>query len=40
LLGLFFNREDGGDVFLWNIGWLLMDYMELYRRRQNFSCMY
>jgi hypothetical protein len=21
LLGLFFDREDGGDMFLWTVGW-------------------
>jgi hypothetical protein len=35
LLGLFFDLEDGGDMFLWNVGWLPMDYyMTLYPRRQ------
>jgi hypothetical protein len=33
LLGLFFNPEDGGDVFLQNIGWLSADCTALYRRR-------
>jgi hypothetical protein len=26
LLGLFFNLEHGGDMFLRNVGWLLTDY--------------
>jgi hypothetical protein len=30
LLGLFFDPEDGGDMFLWNVEWLLSDYMMLY----------
>jgi hypothetical protein len=33
LLGLF-DPEDGGDMFLRNFGWLLMDYIALYPRRQ------
>jgi hypothetical protein len=28
--GLFFNPEDGGDMFLWNVCWLSPDYMALY----------
>jgi hypothetical protein len=34
-LGLFFDPEDEGDRFLQNVGWLSMDYMALYLRRQN-----
>jgi hypothetical protein len=26
LFGLFFDPEDGGDIFLWNIGCLSRDY--------------
>jgi hypothetical protein len=37
LLGLCFDPEDGGDIFLQNIGWLSMDYMALCPRRQNSS---
>jgi hypothetical protein len=29
-LGLFFDNEDGGDVFLRNVGWLTTAYMALY----------
>jgi hypothetical protein len=32
LLGLYFDREDGGDMFLRNFGWLSTDYMALYSR--------
>jgi hypothetical protein len=34
LLSLFFNPEDGGDMFLQIVGWLSRDYMALYHRRQ------
>jgi hypothetical protein len=27
LLSLFFDPEDGGDMFPWNVGWLSTDYM-------------
>jgi hypothetical protein len=27
--GLRFDPEDGGDVFLWNVSWLLTDYTAL-----------
>jgi hypothetical protein len=37
LLGLFFDPEDGGDMFLLNIGSLSIDYTALYPRRQNSS---
>jgi hypothetical protein len=37
LLGLFFDPEEGGDMFLRNIGLLPTSYMALYRRRQNSS---
>jgi hypothetical protein len=30
LLGLF-DPEDGGDIFLWKMGWLSMDYVMLYQ---------
>jgi hypothetical protein len=30
LINLFFDPEDGGDIFLHNISWLSMDYMVLY----------
>jgi hypothetical protein len=31
--GLFFDPEDGGDMFLRNVGWLSTDYTVLYPRR-------
>jgi hypothetical protein len=34
LLGLFFDPEDGGDIFFRNVGWLSMDYTALYPRRK------
>jgi hypothetical protein len=33
LLDLFFDSEDGGNMFLQNISWLSTDYMALYPRR-------
>jgi hypothetical protein len=35
-LGPFFDPEDGGDVFLCNIGRLSTDYTSLYPRSKNF----
>jgi hypothetical protein len=29
LLGLFFNPEDGDEIFLRNVGWLSTDYTKL-----------
>jgi acyl-CoA thioesterase len=37
LLGLFFDPEEGGYMFVRNIGSLSMDYTALYFRRWNFS---
>ena len=37
LLGLVFNPEDGGDMCLQNVCWLLTDYTALYPRWQNSS---
>jgi hypothetical protein len=37
LLGLFFDPEDGGDIFLRNVVWLSTDYTTLYPRRQSSS---
>jgi hypothetical protein len=37
LLGVFFDPEDGGDMFLRNFGLLPTDYMALYHRGQNSS---
>jgi hypothetical protein len=34
-LGLFFDHEDGGDIFLWNVGWSLAVYTALYPRINN-----
>jgi hypothetical protein len=31
--GLFFDPEDGGDIFLLNVGWLATDYTASYPRR-------
>jgi hypothetical protein len=36
-LGLFFDTEDGGDLFLRNVGWLSTDYTALFPRRENSS---
>jgi hypothetical protein len=33
LLGLFFDPEDGSDMFLRNVGRLSTDYMALYPKR-------
>jgi hypothetical protein len=35
LLGLFFDSEDGGEMFLRNVGWLSAVYTALYYRRKN-----
>jgi hypothetical protein len=35
LLGLFFDHEDGGNMFLRNVGSLSMDYTTLYSTRHN-----
>jgi hypothetical protein len=37
LLGSFYGPEDGGDIFLRNIGLLSMDYTALYPRCQHSS---
>jgi hypothetical protein len=37
LLGLFFDPEDRGNVFLQNVCWFSTDYMALYPRRQSSS---
>jgi hypothetical protein len=39
LLMLFFDPEDGGDIFLLNVGWLSTDYTVLYPTRYNSSSM-
>jgi hypothetical protein len=39
LLGLFFDRDDGDYMFLWNISWLSMDYTVLYPTWQNSSSL-
>jgi hypothetical protein len=33
LLGLFFDSEDGGSMFLRNVGWISTDHMALCLRR-------
>jgi hypothetical protein len=33
LFGLFFDPEDGSDMFFQNFGWLSTEYMALYPRR-------
>jgi hypothetical protein len=35
LFGLFFDAEDGRNMFLRNVGWLSADYAALYPRRHN-----
>jgi hypothetical protein len=37
LLDLFFDGDDGGDLFLRTVGWLSTEYTALYTRRQNSS---
>jgi hypothetical protein len=32
-----FGTEDGGDMFLQNVGWLSTEYTALYPKRQNSS---
>jgi hypothetical protein len=39
LLGLVFNPANGGDMFLWNFGWLWTDYIALYPIRRNTSAV-
>jgi hypothetical protein len=35
----FFDPEDGGDMFLRNVGWLSTDYTPLYPRTEKSSCL-
>jgi hypothetical protein len=35
--GLFFDPQNGGYTFLWNVGWLSTDYMAFYHTKQNSS---
>jgi hypothetical protein len=37
MLGLFFHHEDGGDIFLKNVGLLPKNYTVLHPRRENSS---
>jgi hypothetical protein len=39
LLGLLFNTEDGGYMFLRNVVWLSPEYKTFYPGRQNSSCI-
>jgi hypothetical protein len=36
LFNLFFDAEDGDDIFLQKVGWLLTDYKALYCRRHDY----
>jgi hypothetical protein len=38
LFALFIDPDDGSKMFLRNVGWLSMDYMAFYLRRQNSRC--
>jgi hypothetical protein len=38
LLPILFDPEEGGDMFLRNVGWLATDYLALYPRRHNSLC--
>jgi hypothetical protein len=40
LLGLFFGPEDGGDMFLGNVGWILMGYTALYSKDRTHNHRY
>lgn len=35
LLCIFFGPENGGDIFIWNVGWISEVYTVLYPRRLN-----
>jgi hypothetical protein len=39
LVGLLFNRENGSEILLWNVGWLSTAYVTLYasHRRENLN---
>jgi hypothetical protein len=37
---LLFDPEDGGVMSLQNVGWLSLDYMALYLRRQKSSMLF
>jgi hypothetical protein len=36
-VGLLFDPENGGNMFLQNVDWFSVDYTTLYPRRQNSS---
>jgi hypothetical protein len=36
LFGLLFRPEDGGNISLWNVCWILTDYKAIYRRKYNY----
>jgi hypothetical protein len=37
LFGLFFDPEDGGDMFFRNVGWISTDYKALYPTRMKYT---
>jgi hypothetical protein len=37
LFGVFYDLEDGGDIFIRNLGWISAEYTALYPRRYNLA---